>query len=885
MRPALCLCALGSLLPQIAWADAGSPDGGNLDGGLPDAGRGGAKSGPGADGGAPSDGGAAHDAGIADRTSPDASKPRLEPPRLIDEVQAEYPEEARRAGREGSVVLILTLDTEGRVVEARVDEPAGHGLDEAARKAALRFRFAPARKNGEPVPARIRYVYRFRLAPQGESKGAPQQPAPASGSGEGASPSDPAEERDPAPATEDEPPPLDVHVRAATEGEQLERSAESVQVLSTGEARGRSADLGEVMARTEGVAVRRGGGLGSGTRFSIGGLTDDQIRIFLDGIPLEWAGYPFGIANVPVNGIERIEIYRGTVPLRFGADALGGAVNLVTPDDLRPGTRGSASYLAGSFGTHRLTGAVQHVDEATGAFVRAGGFFDRSDNDYTVDVEVADGRGKLSPAEVRRFHDAYRAGGGHVEAGFTERPWADRLAVRVFGTDYRKELQNNLVMTVPYGEARFDEQTAGGAIRYEHAPTETLRVDLVAGYHYGRTRLLDVGECVYDWFGRCVNERAQAGEIETKPRDQVQWQHTGYARFNLSWEPADAHALRVALAPSYATRTGDERRQSDPNGRDPLTAERDLFTLVTGVEHEVTALDGRLENIAFIKDYLQLAQSEEVLPGNVFAERDRQTHRLGVGNGLRYRFVEWLYAKVSYEWATRLPQPEEIFGDGVLIAPNLELAPETSHNLGLQGTVDDVETTAGRWRARLYGFLRETDRLIVLIGNDRVFTYQNVFGARSLGAEASAGWTSPGDHLALDGNVTYVDHRNTSSEGTFGDFEGDRIPNRPYLFANGSARIELQDVAAESDELAFTWDTRYVHAFFRGWESVGRTESKQVIPDQLVHTAGVTYSVRGDPANLTFSGEVHNLTDARVFDFFGLQRPGRAFYFKATAEL
>ena len=47
---------------------------------------------------------------------------------------------------------------------------------------------------------------------------------------------------------------------------------------------------------------------------------------------------PFGIANVPVNLIERVEIYRGVVPIRFGADALGGAVNLVSdqPADRRP---------------------------------------------------------------------------------------------------------------------------------------------------------------------------------------------------------------------------------------------------------------------------------------------------------------------------------------------------------------------------------------------------------------------------------------------------------------------------------------------------------------------------------------------------------------------
>src|SRR5262249_19840782 len=129
---------------------------------------------------------------------------------------------------------------------------------------------------------------------------------------------------------------------------------EAVTVVETERAQRESSDLGEVLARTQGIGVRRAGGLGSDTRFSIDGLTDDQVRFFLDGVPLELAGYPFGIANVPVNLIERVEIYSGVVPARFGADALGGAVNLVTDDDLR-GHKLAASYEVGSFGTLRLT--------------------------------------------------------------------------------------------------------------------------------------------------------------------------------------------------------------------------------------------------------------------------------------------------------------------------------------------------------------------------------------------------------------------------------------------------------------------------------------------------------------------------------------------------
>jgi outer membrane cobalamin receptor len=281
---------------------------------------------------------------------------------------------------------------------------------------------------------------------------------------------------------------------------------------------------------------------------------------------------------------------------------------------------------------------------------------------------------------------------------------------------------------------------------------------------------------------------------------------------------------------------------------------------------------------------LQVTRSEEVLPGNVFRRRDRTTERYGVGNSLRYELAEWLYGKASYEWATRLPRPDEVFGDGVLLVANLELRPETSHNVNLGLSVDASQTASGSWRGEVNGFLREADQLIVPLGNDRILRYQNVYGARSTGVEAAAGWTAARELLSLDSNVTYVDTRNTSSEGTYGAFAGDRIPNRPYLFANGSARLQFRGVSVPSDELAFVWTTRYVHEFFRGWESVGRRDRKPMVPSQLLHGLALVYLVRGNPTTLSFTGEVQNLTDADAFDFFGVQRPGRAFYFKTTAE-
>jgi protein TonB len=75
-----------------------------------------------------------------------------------------YTEPARRARREGDVVVEAVIDLEGRVREARILESLGFGLDESALRALADWRFEPARKGGRAIPVLYRLVVRFRLS-------------------------------------------------------------------------------------------------------------------------------------------------------------------------------------------------------------------------------------------------------------------------------------------------------------------------------------------------------------------------------------------------------------------------------------------------------------------------------------------------------------------------------------------------------------------------------------------------------------------------------------------------------------------------------------------------------------------------------------------------
>ena len=77
----------------------------------------------------------------------------------------EYPAEARLAGQEGVVILLMLCDATGRVQDAWVEKSSGHPLlDEAALEAARKWTFVPAVEGGVAVAGYVHRPVRFSLA-------------------------------------------------------------------------------------------------------------------------------------------------------------------------------------------------------------------------------------------------------------------------------------------------------------------------------------------------------------------------------------------------------------------------------------------------------------------------------------------------------------------------------------------------------------------------------------------------------------------------------------------------------------------------------------------------------------------------------------------------
>ena len=84
-------------------------------------------------------------------------------PQFATKVMPRYPFRARELGKEGTVLLQITIDELGRLVDVEVLKQAGSGFDEAALQAVRSSTFKPARRNGRPVLCKARLPIVFQL--------------------------------------------------------------------------------------------------------------------------------------------------------------------------------------------------------------------------------------------------------------------------------------------------------------------------------------------------------------------------------------------------------------------------------------------------------------------------------------------------------------------------------------------------------------------------------------------------------------------------------------------------------------------------------------------------------------------------------------------------
>ncbi len=691
----------------------------------------------------------------------------------------------------------------------------------------------------------------------------------------------------------------EVTVTGQSEQQQQRTQAIKTDVLDLRPVQSQAATLPELMSRVAGVRVRQTGGLGSGAAVNINGFQGKAVRFFKDGVPLDYYGDGYNLTLLPVNVLSRVDIYKGVLPVRLGADALGGAVDLISKP-LRGNTL-DVSYEVASFGTHRGALSIGRADSARGLFAGFDGFVNVSRNDYDVTVLATDPVTRTDrEVTVPRFHDQFRNYFGEVYGGVRGRRWAEelRLGLSYFRID--KDEQHGALMSTPYGAITSGQYSWVPTLRYRHRLLGgRLEVDQFAVANTLRSERTDTCACAYDWFGnRLPNPNAgRVGEISSigfngsEARIALrQLTSRSYLAYQLT--PRQRLELNVVAA-SYH-RTGEDPRGprffysqrdilSDPASYTKLVAGLGLESRFGGAEQFTNVLTGKFFRYETSgTDALFFSYEEEARRG--------QGQRWGVAEALKWQLTPTTLLRASGELATRLPEQSEVFGDGILRISNFELKPERSLNLNL-----GYRYEAARLEGEVNGFFRRTEDLILEIPNPIPFS-------RSLNVDQVQGWgvsaeatVRPAAFLAVSANATYQALRLFGIEDEQNrDLDGARLRNTPYLYANLSLLGTLPRVLGAADALRPYYHYGYVHTYFLSdirrdqepglFGGTAGVDTNLLIPAQHLHTAGFTYAPFSQE-RFTLNAEVKNLLDVRLYDNFRVQRAGRSLHLKLRYAL
>ena len=105
----------------------------------------------------------------------------------------------------------------------------------------------------------------------------------------------------------------------------------TVTVIRPSDYKGEQKTLPELLKDVPGVHVRYVSGKGQYTTVTVRGSTAAQVGVFVDGVLSNLGGdAAVDISTIPVKNVERIEVYRGYIPARFGGTFMGGVINVVT---------------------------------------------------------------------------------------------------------------------------------------------------------------------------------------------------------------------------------------------------------------------------------------------------------------------------------------------------------------------------------------------------------------------------------------------------------------------------------------------------------------------------------------------------------------------------
>ena len=677
---------------------------------------------------------------------------------------------------------------------------------------------------------------------------------------------------------------LDEVTVVSTGVSRLKRSAFNAVAVDTKELQNTTKNLSDALAKAPGMKLRESGGVGSDMQLMLDGFSGKHVKVFIDGVPQEGVGSSFGLNNIPVNFADRIEVYKGVVPVGFGTDAIGGVINIVTNKKRRRWFL-DASYSYGSFNTHKSNVNFGQTFK-NGFTYEINAFQNYSDNDYHIEAPVEDfetGRiDRDKKVRVKRFNDTYHNEAVVGKVGVVDKKWADRLMLGFTYSNMYQDIQTGVRQDIVYGQKHRKGHSLMPSLEYYKRDlfAKGLDVALTVNYNKNLTTNVDTASYKYNWYGdrKLLNSPGEQSYQHSRA-DNNNWNGTFTANYRLG----KMHMLTFNHVLNTFSRSNTsllaKEEQSDAIAKETRKN-------ISGVSYRL--MPSETWNLSvFGKYYNQFVAGPVATDANQndYVRTTRSVSSIGYGAAGTYFILPGLQAKLSYEKAYRLPTIEEMFGNEDLEMGDIGIRPENSDNVNLNLSYN---RTFGRHSVYVEGGLvyRNTKDYIQrnitdLSGGKSAATYINYGKVLTKGYNISARYGF-GKWVSVGGNFTQMDVRDNMKTSISGSAENiaykERMPNLPYIFADSDVTFYWRDLGRKGNALTVSYDNQYLHSFTYYSSKIGSNKGDYVVPSQFSHNLSLSYSLRDGRYNLSF--ECRNFTDEQLYDNFSLQKAGRAFYGK-----
>jgi hypothetical protein len=400
-----------------------------------------------------------------------------------------------------------------------------------------------------------------------------------------------------------------------------------------------------------------------------------------------------------------------------------------------------------------------------------------------------------------------------------------------------------------------------------------LRLSLVSIYNNVRNNNIDTLSRQYNWNNE-YREKATKGEGQYSMAEF--YNRNASLAANLSYIYKERHSLTVNNRYDYFTRKATDVAANSETATASTFMRRASLKNILGISYRYN-IEKRLSLSAFWKYYNAGVKGPVDVSNSstpAYEEQSRRLRTSGYGLAATIFLSSAFQMKASFEKACRLPSENELFGDESLEAGDARLRPESSRNLNLNLGYDlvinkehDLHFDAGF----IYRDTRDYIRRRIEQRYGGAF-HVNHGKVRNLGLDGEVRYFYR-KVFSAGGNFTWQNIRNMERYDEYGReliYYRDRMPNIPYMLGNVDVLYTFDRILGKGNCLSAGYAVRYVHSFFRDWESEG---GDIVIPGQLSHNISLVCALKNGRYNVCL--EINNLTDELLYDNYSLQKPGR----------